>query len=194
MTMSGEQPPAYLTSRLRGPRAPRLLLVDDDEVLRRSTLRFLSRAGFDVVAVASGLEAMALVDADEHFDVGVVDLEMPGMDGVTLIKELHERHPGLALGLWSASQRLDELSAADLEHATFVKEKTRPIGELVQAACFAVYSRGRAMDAGASGATATGTSGVRAGATAGQSASRARPASGWMRRGEVLDEIDESAG
>lgn len=191
--MPGEQPPAYLTSRLRGPRAPRLILVDDDDVLRRSTLRFLSRAGFDVVAVASGLEALSLVDAGERFDVGVVDLEMPGMDGVTLIQELHERDPDLPLGLWSASQRLDELRGADLEHAAFVKEKTRPIGELVQAACYAVYSRAREHGAsGSSTLAGTGTSGVRGGVTG--SGSRARPASGWMRRGDVLEDVDESAG
>jgi CheY-like chemotaxis protein len=192
--MPGEQPPAYLTSRLRGPRAPRLLLVDDDEVMRRSTVRFLSRAGFEVIAVPSGLEAIALVDADERFDVGVVDLEMPGMDGVTLIRALHDRHPGLPLGLWSASQRLDELSAADLEHAAFVKEKNRPIGELVQAACFAVYSRVREHGAsGETGATGSGGSGVRHGA-ASSGGSRARPASGWMRRDDVRGDIDESTG
>ena len=130
--------PPYLSERWRGPGTPRLLLVDDDDVMRRSSVRFLARAGFEVVAVGSGAEALALIE-DQRIDVAVVDLEMPGMDGIQLMRRLRERQPDLPMGLWSASQRLEELSDEELALAWFVKAKMRPIGELVQAVCQAVY-------------------------------------------------------
>lgn len=132
--------PPYLSERWRGPGTPRLLLVDDDDVMRRSSVRFLARAGFEVVSVGSGAEALELIDDEAtRIDVAVVDLEMPGMDGIQLMRKLRQRQPDLPMGLWSASQRLEELSDEELALAWFVKPKMRPIGELVQAVCQAVY-------------------------------------------------------
>ena len=73
-------------------------------------MRFLSRAGFQVVSAESGRDALALLRAREAIDVAVIDLEMPGMDGVELMRGILEVRPELPMGLWSASQRLDELT------------------------------------------------------------------------------------
>lgn len=139
MKKSKDGQPPYLSERWRGPGTPRLLLVDDDDVMRRSSVRFLARAGFEVISVGSGAEALEAVDAGIRVDVAVVDLEMPGMDGIELLRALRTRRPELPMGLWSASQRLEGLSDEELGLAWFVKPKMRPIGELVQAVCQAVY-------------------------------------------------------
>jgi PAS domain S-box-containing protein len=69
-----------------------VLLVDDDDRVRRATRRLLERLGHRVVAAASGAEALAVT---EPFDLAVVDVTMPEMDGPTTLLRLRERRPGL---------------------------------------------------------------------------------------------------
>jgi CheY-like chemotaxis protein len=116
-----------------------LLVVDDDEMVRRSMVRFLAHAGFEVVSVSSGAAALTLLEHGEQFDAAVVDLEMPDMDGLDLIRALAKARPELPVGLYSGSTRMDELTPEQLGHASFAKHKAQPIGELVQAICKAVY-------------------------------------------------------
>ncbi|MGE0788008.1 MAG: response regulator [Sandaracinaceae bacterium] len=156
---SDHKKPAYLSDRWRGPSSPRLLLVDDDEMMRRSSKRFLARAGFEVVAAKSGAEALELFEGERPFDVVVMDLEMPGMSGVELMRELARRKPGLPMGLWSASSLLRDLERKDLELAWFVKSKMAPIGSLVQAVCQAVYGQRTAYVRGGGDADESGANG-----------------------------------
>lgn len=188
--MMDDRKPAYLSSRWSGPGTPRLLLVDDDEVMRRSSVRFLSRAGFEVVSAESGRDAIALLRANEAIDVAVIDLEMPEMDGVEVMRAILAERPELPMGLWSASQRLDELTPEELAPAWFVIHKMRPIGELVQAVCCAVYGHRspRDVEDGSPDPAANGTP-----RAAGGGGLTARPPmeSGWHRRRSVLDDIEE---
>jgi DNA-binding NtrC family response regulator len=72
----------------------RVLLVDDEETLLEYMSKRLLRKGFTVKAVFSGEEAVE-VAKQEHFDVAVVDLKMPGIDGVETQKRLHKVQPFL---------------------------------------------------------------------------------------------------
>ena len=68
-----------------------LLLVDDDPFVRGALTRALNRAGaFTVVPAEHGRHALELLDA-EHVDVMLTDLQMPVMDGLTLLSHLVER-------------------------------------------------------------------------------------------------------
>jgi len=58
-----------------------VLLVDDSPFFRNLLTPLLSVAGYDVTAVETASEAMALCEAGEDFDVIVSDIEMPGMSG-----------------------------------------------------------------------------------------------------------------
>ena len=79
---------------------PRVLLVDDDEQMRRSTAQALDLAGFAVEAVGSGEEALTL--AGPGFSGAVVsDIRMPGMDGMTLLGRLHEIDPEIPVILFT---------------------------------------------------------------------------------------------
>ena len=75
--------------------ARRVLVVDDEELVRETLVASLEDAGFAVLAVGNGAEALALLEAEEPVDVLVSDLSMPGMDGLALIREAHVRRPGL---------------------------------------------------------------------------------------------------
>ena len=99
------------TARLAGTR---VLLVDDNPTNLRILDHQLARFGATCVSVGSGAEALTLLAAGRPVDVAVLDLHMPGMDGVELagrIRELPVR-AGLPLVLLSssASVRADELT------------------------------------------------------------------------------------
>lgn len=68
-----------------------LLLVDDDDELRADMANFLSRQGHQVEQCASGQEALQTIER-RTFDVIVLDLIMPGMSGLEVLKELQEKH------------------------------------------------------------------------------------------------------
>lgn len=75
----------------------RILVVDDEEALRRPIARFLRRRGAEVLEAGDGLEALERVRAAEgRLDVLLADLRMPRMDGVSLHAELRREFPGLA--------------------------------------------------------------------------------------------------
>mgnify|MGYP001454594609 CR=1 FL=1 len=74
----------------------RILLVDDEDGMRRLLSRVLTREGYETSAVGSGAEALRLV-ASERFDLVVTDIKMPEMDGLQLLAELKEYEPSLPI-------------------------------------------------------------------------------------------------
>jgi len=72
----------------------KVLLIDDEQTLLEYLSKRLLREGFTVKATFSGEEAIEAATND-NFDVAVVDLKMPGIDGVETQKRLHEIQPFL---------------------------------------------------------------------------------------------------
>ncbi|MHB8123560.1 MAG: response regulator [Desulfuromonadaceae bacterium] len=68
----------------------RVLLIDDETVFVDGLVGVLTRRGMQVQSVNDGLKALDLL-ANELYDVLVLDLRMPGMDGVELLKAIRER-------------------------------------------------------------------------------------------------------
>jgi DNA-binding response OmpR family regulator len=68
-----------------------LLLVDDEPMVREVLTRYLQQAGYRVTAVADGAAALAAI-ADRDFDLVVLDLMLPSVDGLSVLREL--RHAG----------------------------------------------------------------------------------------------------
>src|SRR5262245_21960421 len=66
---------------------PRLLLVEDDRKIRRTLEAGLQAEGYEVVAAADGNEGLRLATA-EPFDCVVLDLMLPGKDGLEVLAEL----------------------------------------------------------------------------------------------------------
>lgn len=69
-----------------------VMLVDDELRFLTTTAKLLSRKGMEVVIAASGAEALEMLTA-HSVQVAVLDVKMPGMDGVTLLKEIKSRFP-----------------------------------------------------------------------------------------------------
>lgn len=72
---------------------PRVLVVDDDEGIRRFAVKALGRAGYDVVTACDGPDALRLVETQPRFDLFIIDVMMPGMRGDELARRLHDRDP-----------------------------------------------------------------------------------------------------
>jgi CheY-like chemotaxis protein len=71
---------------------PRILIIDDDEAVRLATTIMLEARGFEVVAVESGQAGVDAVKAGA-FDAVIVDLFMPGMDGLATTRAIHQDSP-----------------------------------------------------------------------------------------------------
>jgi CheY-like chemotaxis protein len=72
----------------------RVLLVDDEVSFTASMEKVLSRRGFDVNVASDGPTALALI-AGEQFDVIVLDVKMPGMDGGQVLEEIRSSYPDM---------------------------------------------------------------------------------------------------
>ncbi len=71
-----------------------VLLIDDEEGLRRAVLSFLKRRGMHGVAVGDGADALKMLRR-EHFDVIVSDVRMPGMSGGEFLERLRRDYPAM---------------------------------------------------------------------------------------------------
>ena len=67
--------------------AKKILVIDDEELITKSLLRLLDKAGYDTTVVRSGKEALGKVKEND-FDLIISDVRMPEMDGVDTIKEI----------------------------------------------------------------------------------------------------------
>jgi DNA-binding NtrC family response regulator len=71
---------------------PRILIVDDEPILRSTLEEFLKHEGFEAEPVASGEEALAKA-SQRDFDIAICDVQMPGMDGLELLNRLRQVSP-----------------------------------------------------------------------------------------------------
>ena len=69
-----------------------ILLVDDEERFLTTTKALLEKRGIDTMTATNGLDALRLLD-EHRFDVVVLDVKMPGMDGVGVLRETKQKHP-----------------------------------------------------------------------------------------------------
>jgi CheY-like chemotaxis protein/anti-sigma regulatory factor (Ser/Thr protein kinase) len=74
------------------PQSKTLLLVDDDPAIHELVRAMLADEAWEVDAVGSGEDALAALDK-RRYNLVLTDIRMPGMDGLTLLKHIRERHP-----------------------------------------------------------------------------------------------------
>ncbi len=90
----------------------RVLVVDDEEEVRRVLVRALQHAGHEGLEAGDGREALDLMKT-EHVDLVVTDLVMPEVDGLEFIKELAHLRPGTRViaisggGIWDKHSLLE---------------------------------------------------------------------------------------
>jgi len=90
----------------------RILVCEDEDVIRDFVVINLKRAGYDVVDVNCGEEALRVFESEHgNFDIALLDIMMPGIDGFTVCKRLREKSSTLGIIMLSAkTQEMDKVS------------------------------------------------------------------------------------
>lgn len=91
----------------------KILLVEDDDLVRDMLTQTLQRAHHEVLSAANGEEATEALKK-EHPDIMVTDIIMPKKSGITLISEVKNRHPNMEIIAISGGGRLDPTGYLDL--------------------------------------------------------------------------------
>jgi len=85
----------------------KLLMVDDEEEFLVSSSRALSRRGFDVDVALNGVTALELIDKQE-FDVVVLDVKMPDIDGIEVYRQIRAKLPDMPVVLLTGHSSVDD--------------------------------------------------------------------------------------
>jgi CheY-like chemotaxis protein len=106
----------------------RLMLVDDDSMVREVMAGELEARGFVVTTACDGPAALALLDTGQVIDLVITDYAMPKMDGLTLIRQMRQRRPNLpALLLTGYAEGTAEVSLSEAQNRLTVLLR-KPIG------------------------------------------------------------------
>jgi CheY-like chemotaxis protein len=117
--------PAPVT-RPRPPDEPlSVLLVDDEEGLRRAVLNFLKRRGIRATAVGDGVDALLALKG-QSFDVVVSDVRMPGMNGRQFLERLRQDYPAMVQRLIFSTGDTFAPDTAALLHEAGVPSLVKP--------------------------------------------------------------------
>jgi len=118
-----------------------VLVVEDEPAVRDMTTEMLRRAGYDVIAVADGVEAITAARLAQSIDVLVTDVVMPNMSGIELVEQMMDRYPELGVVLLSGytAETLD-LERITARGAMFVPKPVTS-NQLLQTVLHAVASR-----------------------------------------------------
>jgi CheY-like chemotaxis protein len=115
---------------MASPGRPRILVVDDDLTIRSTFANILDGEGYEVAVVPDG-NAAVQVAARQRFDAVLLDLFMPGMDGITALRHLRHLVPEAAIVIMSAYVEPEREAEAFRLGAAAVLAKPPDLDELL---------------------------------------------------------------
>src|SRR3954466_3606948 len=92
--------------------ADRILIVDDEEAIRESVASMLSIAGYRCQQACSGVEALAVLESGEEFELMLSDLMMAELDGIGLLERTKEKYPDMPVIMVTAVHDISVALAA----------------------------------------------------------------------------------
>ena len=116
----------------------RVLLVEDEDMVRAVAVRALERAGFTVTARPDGEDGLAEIANGGEFDLIVSDVVMPGMDGPAMARAIRKLRPGLPILFMSGYAEETLRSEIDIENMHFiakpfsVEQISQKVGSVMQ--------------------------------------------------------------
>jgi DNA-binding response OmpR family regulator len=108
-----------------------ILVIDDEPAARLSLAELLSLEGYEVTAAASGEEALERLP-DGPFDLAIVDLKMPGMDGLQVVEVLQEQSANTVIIMLTAHGTLETAVQAMRQGAHDYLLKPANVNEIMQ--------------------------------------------------------------
>jgi two-component system NtrC family sensor kinase len=113
-----------------------LLLVDDEEDFRRTIAKRLRRRGMSPEEAGNGEECLTVI-AEHPMDVVVLDVKMPGMNGIEILRRIKEKHPGtevlLLTGYATTHDGVEGIKAGAFDYLSKPVELEQLIGKIQQA-------------------------------------------------------------
>jgi DNA-binding NtrC family response regulator len=128
----------------------KVLLVDDEVDFTAGMKRVLSSRGFDVKEARNGLVALSLI-GEQQFDVVVLDIKMPGMDGIHVLAEIKRLSPDVPVILLTGHYDLCDDEDAWKTRAYACVFKPCPIMKLVEVIAAAASGDGTGKKPSATG-------------------------------------------
>ena len=123
----------------------RILLIDDDELLRDTVLQMLELDGHQVTEAADGDAGLLRFGEGRSFDLVITDILMPGLDGTRVIVELRRRRPEVPVVAMSGGRRVltPEFNLHSAELAGASAQLSKPFTRAkLQAAVHAALAEG----------------------------------------------------
>lgn len=120
----------------------RLLVVDDESHIRVPLVRALSLHGYSVEEASSGHEALTLLD-HAPYHLMVLDLRLPGLDGVEVMQQAHQIHPDLLIIILTGHATLESAIAAVRSEAVDYLLKPATTQEILSAVDDALQKRSK---------------------------------------------------
>ncbi|MFJ4343702.1 response regulator [Pseudomonas sp. NPDC089401] len=103
----------------------RILIVEDDQRLAELTAEYLQANGFEVAVEGDGARAARRI-VDSQPDLVILDLMLPGEDGLSICRRVRSQYPGPILMLTARSDELDQVQGLDLGADDYVCKPVRP--------------------------------------------------------------------
>jgi DNA-binding response OmpR family regulator len=106
-----------------------VLIIDDDKDLCAELADFVETIGLETVLAHDGITGLSVL-AELRPRVALIDVQMPGMNGIDVVKEMRGKHPDVSLVLMSGAERseLDEMVGDDKD--IIVLPKPIPLNDL----------------------------------------------------------------
>jgi DNA-binding NtrC family response regulator len=123
----------------------RVLLIDDETVFVESLTKVLTRRGMNVQSASNGARSLELL-TDDGFDVIVLDMRMPGMDGLATLRAIRDRDPLTPVILLTGHIDLKQVSDALKAGAAEVLLKPCPVQDLISSIENAHERKGFALE------------------------------------------------
>ncbi|MCR5816986.1 MAG: response regulator transcription factor [Ruminococcus sp.] len=90
----------------------KVLVCEDEDSIREFVVINLKRSGYEVIDVDCGEEALRVFEEQGNFDVALLDIMMPGIDGMKVCKKIREKNTTMGIIMLSAkSQEMDKISS-----------------------------------------------------------------------------------
>lgn len=98
----------------------RVLLVEDEDMVRAVAERALARAGYTVTTASDGDEGLEKIEAGGEFDLIVSDVVMPGMDGPAMVRAIREKRPDMPVLFMSGYAEEQLRNEIDIDGVAFL--------------------------------------------------------------------------
>ncbi|MDR1116627.1 MAG: response regulator transcription factor [Oscillospiraceae bacterium] len=103
-----------------------ILIVEDDEDIREGLAIYLKNQNYNVLKASDGIEGLEIIE-QSRVHLAVVDIMMPGMDGIEMVMKLRERYEFPVILLTAKSEELDKITGLNIGADDYVTKPFAPL-------------------------------------------------------------------